>query len=208
MKKIAITQRLIKNKDYFEIREALDINYCKFMKACGFLPIIIPYEVNFKEYFKNIKLDGLILSGGNDLGVCNKNALSIKRDNFEKKLLKYCINFNIPVFGTCRGMQIIANFFKSTFKKIEGEVGTRDKLIFLKKSNFIKSLDYSKKVNSYHNFKIDRLGKDLISVAKNKRGVIKVIEHKRYKIFGQMWHCEREKKFLQNDIRIFQEFFK
>ena len=51
MKKIAITQRLIENTSYEEIREVLDINYAKFINEAGYLPIALPYKVNFIEYF-------------------------------------------------------------------------------------------------------------------------------------------------------------
>ena len=91
MKKIAITQRLIENESYYEIREALDINFSKFIKACGFLPIILPYNVDFKEYFKEFNIEGIVLTGGNDLNNFKENELSKKRDDFENRLIKFCI---------------------------------------------------------------------------------------------------------------------
>ena len=52
MKKIAVTQRLIINDSYFEIREALDINLCKLIRSCNLLPIPLPINVDFMDYFK------------------------------------------------------------------------------------------------------------------------------------------------------------
>jgi len=33
-------------------------------------------------------------------------------------------------------------------------------------------------------------------------GIVKAIEHKKYKIFGQMWHSEREKPFNKNEMKL------
>ena len=129
MKKIAITQRLIENETYYEVRETLDINYCKLVRACGFLPIVLPYETDFEEYFKELGVDGVLLTGGNDLDSCSSSNLSKKRDIYEKNLLEYCILNNIPVFGICRGMQLIAQYFGSSLKKVNGEVNTRHRQI-------------------------------------------------------------------------------
>jgi len=208
MKKIAITQRLIQNETYYEIREALDINYCKLLDSCGFMPIVLPYEVNFEKYFNKFEINGLMLTGGNDLNVFNKNELSKKRDDYEKKILKFCIKKKIPVFGTCRGMQLIADFFGSTFKKIDGEVNSKSNLKINKASIHAKLLSKFTTVNSYHNFSIDRISKNLLVSATNEKKIIKAIEHKTFKIFGQMWHAERENKIDHNDINLIKNFFK
>lgn len=209
MKKIAITQRLIVNNNYLEIRECLDINYPKLLKKCDLLPIVLPLEVNFHDYFKEISIDGVVITGGNDLYSCNPNQLSEQRDNFEKKLLKYCIQNNIPVFGICRGMQLIAEYFGSSLKKISVEVNTRHSLVINENSKYFHSLQKIKEVNSYHNFYIDNLGKDLLYSARHQNnGIIKAIEHKEYKIFGQMWHSEREEPFSIHELNLIKEFFK
>jgi gamma-glutamyl-gamma-aminobutyrate hydrolase PuuD len=67
MKKIAITQRIIENNSYYEIRECLDIKYAKMFKKLGFLPIVLPIEYDFKLYFQSIKIDGIFLTGGNEV---------------------------------------------------------------------------------------------------------------------------------------------
>lgn len=208
MKKIAITQRLIKNKNYKETREALDIKYCEMIHSCGFIPVILPYEINFKKYFENIGINGVILSSGNDLYIFNKNELSKKRDKFEKKLLKYCIESKIPVFGICRGMQLIADFFGSTFKRVSSEVKTKSNLVVNESSIYSKYLKKFDKVNSYHNFTIKNLNNSLIISSINERQVIKSIEHSKHKIFGQMWHSERELKFDKRNLNLIKNFFK
>lgn len=207
MKKIAVTQRLINNESYIEVREALDVKYSNLISECGFLPIVLPYEVDFRKYFSEINIDGVLLTGGNDLNCCNQNAISQRRDNYEKEILKYCITNDIPVFGICRGMQIIAEYFGSSFKKVENQVNVQYELTINEESRYKIYLERLMKVNSYHNFGIDKLSNELRVSAYNKDDIIKAIEHKEYRVFGQMWHSEREIPFIKNEIELIKEFF-
>ncbi len=207
MKRIALTQRLLLNQNYFEEREALDIKWGALFKKLNFLPIILPIQFDYKKYFNSIKIDGIILSGGNDLNIIHKNSLSFRRDRFEKKIINYAIKKNIPVFGMCRGMEIIADYFGANFKKVKGQVGIRHKLKVNKNSKYFKELKKISSVNSFHNYAIDNLPKNLIISATNEKGMIKAMEHDRYKIFGQMWHSERENLFDKNQINLIKKFF-
>lgn len=202
MKKIALTQRLILNEECNETREALDIRYCKLLKDCGYLPIVLPYEVNYTDYFENFEIEGLLLTGGNDLSTYNFNNLSKIRDDYETKILEYCIKKNIPILGICRGMQLIADYFGSNFIKCEGEIEKKQKLISMSNSKYHKYISKIESVNSYHNFAIDNLSNNLIISAVNENGIIKAIEHKKYNIFGQMWHSEREEEFSNKELEL------
>ena len=207
MKKIALTQRLLINENYFEMREALDVKWGGLFKKLNFLPIILPIDFEYKKYFHSIKIDGVILTGGNDLNVENKNYLSLKRDQFEKKIIRYAIKKKIPIFGTCRGMQIIADYFGAKFKKVKGQVAIRHKLNINVKSKYFKQLKKISTVNSFHDYAIDILPKNMIVSATNKKGMIKAIEHSKLKIFGQNWHSERENVFDKNQINLIKNFF-
>lgn len=208
MKVIAVTQRLILNQNYYEMREALDVKWGELFKKMNFVPIILPIEFEYKKYLNFLKIDGIILTGGNDLNSVNKNDMSLKRDNFEKKLINYAIKKNIPIFGMCRGMEVIAEFFGADFKKVKNQVGIRHALKVNKKSIYFSQLNKISTVNSFHNFAIDQMPLDLIVSAWSNNGIIKAIEHKKHKIFGQMWHSEREKIFDKNQINLIKNFFK
>lgn len=207
MRKIAVTQRIIENDSYIEIRESLDIRYSKLIFSCGYIPLILPYEVDFEKYFSIFDIDGILLTGGNDLNSCNNSKISQKRDIYEKRLLKYCIKNNIPVFGICRGMQLISEYFGSNFKKVQDQVNIKQTLYVNDNSKYKVYLERLDQVNSFHNFGIDDLSEELLISAYNKDGVIKAIEHKKYRIFGQMWHSEREKKFINNELKLIKDFF-
>lgn len=207
MKKIAITQRIIDHTGHNETRESLDINYCKLVYECGFLPIELPYEVNFKSYFMELNIEGVLLTGGNDLNVCNPNKLSKKRDEFEKKLISYCIEHSIPVFGICRGLQMIAHYFNSSFQVVENQIGTQHQLTVNQKSDYYEDLIKLDNVNSYHKYGIKELSSTLLCSASTESGIIKAIEHPQYKIFAHMWHPEREKPFNKMQINVIKKFF-
>ena len=67
MKKILISQRLISNQNYFEVREALDVKWGALFKKLNFLPVILPIEFGYKKYFETLKIDGIVLTGGGAL---------------------------------------------------------------------------------------------------------------------------------------------
>lgn len=203
MRKIAITQRLVENESYKEQRECLDIRWGKVFKKLDFLPIVLPYEYDFKHY----KFDGIILSGGNDLNWLNPNPLNKKRDKFEKKLITYAIKNNLPIFGICRGTQVIAEYFNSTFKKVNGQINTKDTLHVNKKSKYSHLLKKVKTINSYANYFIDDLGKDLIISATNQDNLIKIVEHKNKKILASMGHIERNKPLQKAELNLLKGFF-
>lgn len=207
MKKILITQRLANNESYFEQREMLDIAWGKLFKEVNLLPISLPYEYDFEKYFNEVEIDGVLLTGGNDLNSLNQNELSQKRDDFENKLIYYAIKNNIPVFGVCRGMQIITEYFGSNFKIVNGQVDTKHKLVVNGDSKYSDSLNSIEEVNSFHNYGIDNLSDEFIVSASCEKGLIKAIEHKKYKIFAQMWHSERVVPFNLNELNLIKVFF-
>ena len=93
MKKILVSQRILKNDSYYEIRESLDINWSFFLKKVGVLSIPISINNNLNDYFKYLKVSGILLTGGNNLYNNSKNILSKKRDDFELKLINESIQF-------------------------------------------------------------------------------------------------------------------
>jgi len=205
MKKIAVTQRLTENDTYFEQREALDINFGKLFEYLGLLMIPIPVESNFSKYFEELPIDGVLLTGGNDLSSQNKNGLSMKRDNFEKEILSYCIDNKIPIMGLCRGMQIIAEYFGCSLAPVKNHVGTRHKLKVNQESEYFHYLDNLDDVNSFHNYAVDNVTDDLIISARSEDDVIMAIEHKKHRIFAQMWHSERENPFNKKELELIKK---
>jgi putative glutamine amidotransferase len=207
MKKIGITQRLDSIKEYDEVRCSLDIKWEELLKTIDAIGISLPINFDF-NFLNDIDISGIILTGGNDLSSKSNDKLSSLRDKSENLYLKYALKKSLPVYGVCRGMQFLAEYFGSTLSEISNHVSCRHNITVIKESNFTSSLKKIKNVNSYHNFAIDQLGNDLEAIAIcNDDNTIEAIEHRKNKIFAQMWHPERENPFNKYNIEVFRDFF-
>lgn len=207
MKRVAITQRLVAVRNYSEIRTALDIRWTQLLLSIDLIPIPVPFDLNL-NLFADLEISGIILTGGNDLSLYSDDELSILRDNHERSCIDFAIKNSMPVFGVCRGMQIIAEYFGSTFVKVEHHVATKHKLDVIGNSTFNYLLKKIFSVNSYHNYAIDKLGEGLekVAIAPDDQ-VMESIEHSKYKIFAQMWHPERDNPFNAVNLDLMHSFF-
>jgi N5-(cytidine 5'-diphosphoramidyl)-L-glutamine hydrolase len=208
MKRIAITLRLIENSEYYELREALDVQWAKLFKELNFIPIFLPYEYSFKKILNEMKVDGIILTGGNDLNLINSNEISQKRDNFELSLIQYSLENRIPLMGFCRGMQIIAYYFGASLYPISAHINIDHRLSVNMNSKYVNYLKVLEKVNSYHRYGIKNvnLNEILVSAVAETDSSIEVIEHHKYPIMGCLFHPERG-EFISSEIALIQAFF-
>ena len=207
MKIIGITQRVFNHHEYKETREALDINWSRYIYELGFIPLILPININPNEYFKHFKIDGLLLSGGNDTYSKSNNELSKKRDEFEFSIINYSLNNSLPILGVCRGMLLINEFFNGDIEKINNHVAVNHCVTSSSKSKYHTLIKSIKNVNSFHNYSINKLGDDLTISAVDNFENIEAIEHKKHKIFGQMWHPERKSSFEKEQNELIKYFF-
>ena len=201
MKKIIVTQRIdiIENRN--ETRESVDIKLLELCIKIGTMPIsvssIVSNKYDLNIYLQNLSFDGIILSGGNDVGSF------IKRDDFENKLLELSILKKIPIFGICRGLQIINNYEKGYLTKIDNHCKTRHLI-------FGESGISSREVNSFHNYGITKetLGNNLQPIAFAPDGTIEAVKHLIYPWMAFMWHPEREIEFNHNDLEVISSHIK
>lgn len=197
MKNILLTQRIIRTKKSF--RDAAEKDLINYLLNLDCFSYLVPnsYIKNKKKlnlWLANINCNGIVLSGGNDLGEYPE------RDNLEKFLIKYSIKNSIPVLGICRGAQIIAKFFGNKINKVEGHIGSHK----LKLSeNFL----INKSVNSFHNYGILKLNNSFKILARSKNdNTIEAFHHRNKKIIGIMWHPERFKKRRKDQEKFIKKF--
>jgi len=197
--RIGISLRVVHSNTYPETRDALSHDWALFLENIGMIPIFIPNNLsNLELFLDQIQIDGLILSGGDNIG-----DYPI-RDLTEKKILDYGIANNIPIFGVCRGMQLINTYFGGSLKIDEKKlhVGKKHIVNILdKKLTFLLDTN-SLIVNSYHNNIItkDLLGDDLESTSIVDDDTVESFKHKIHKIFAVMWHPERENNILNKKL--------
>jgi N5-(cytidine 5'-diphosphoramidyl)-L-glutamine hydrolase len=205
MKTILITQRVHIIPSYQERRDCLDQRWFDFLSKISCYPILVPNNSDILQLIlNNNKIDGVILTGGNNLVSYGGDAP--ERDHIENILINYSVNNKIPIIGVCRGMQMIQNYFKVNLERIENHVATKFLLKAKHKSQHTEYLKSLKKVNSYCNYGSFTTSNELDIVATNKHKTIFAIEHTNLPIWGQMWHPERENPFNINEINFFKNF--
>ena len=180
---------------YIDFIDHYWINYFKFKKISFYsIPNISTYKYNFSKNF--IKL--IILPGGNDL--YSKNKMSKTRLKVEFELIKYGLKNDIPILGICRGMQVINLFFKGKQKKIIGHMKSKHQ-IFFKKKFFTKT---KMSVNSFHNFciPIKNMSRKFSVIALDQDNNVEIFKHKKKKIYGFMWHPERNRNYKELNMII------
>lgn len=149
--------------------------------------------------FNEKKLNLIVSQGGNDLKKFSNKKKDKIRHNFEQYYLNYSIKNKIKYIGICYGAQFIANYFKS--KLIKKKNHTRK----IHRINFISS-EKSVMVNSFHNFSVIKLGKNLKKIAYSDDGSIEAFKHNKLKLLGIMWHPERYKKIKKFDVEFVKKY--
>jgi putative glutamine amidotransferase len=184
------------------------------------LPLLIPeLSKDMLEIFLK-QCDGVIFQGGSDLSPLSygKDFLDKEkwpgdhfRDLYEFKILDYCVKHKIPIFGICRGLQLINAYFKGTLHqdlstntktKVEHRCASKyDNLHHSVKleNNLLKEI-YKKdiiEVNSIHHQGIDKLGHGLIKEAScpddNLIEAFTYENMKEHYILAVQWHPEFSK---------------
>lgn len=201
MKKIAISLRVASIGEYKEKRDSISHDWLELFNKLDIFPVLIPNLIqNLELFLDEMKIEGIILSGGDNIGEDEM------RDNVEKKIIAYGMEKNLPIIGICRGMQVLNLNFNGRvrFNEAIDHAGKKHEIL----------LDEERiMINSYHNNLIkseDELGDDLksIAIASNDK-TIEGFKHEKLPIFGIMWHPEREKtnfhynlisSFLKNEF--------
>lgn len=192
---IGITQRLARQESYKELREILAVEWGELFERefKGFLPLPLCFGLDFSHY--ESALSAVILSGGNDLSTFNNTQENKIRDEYERQILVRCVDLKLPVLAICRGAQLMAHFFDSKLEKRENHIGSH--LVRDKQDNKFS-------VNSFHNYAILKLGKDLECLAKAQDETIEAFKHKNLPFYALMWHIERENGL--NNVAVLEAF--
>lgn len=193
----------------------------------GGIPLCFPaFDAKLVE-----KIDGLLLTGGFDIdpkyfGEQPHPLIGIvteKRDAVEMQLVKSCLEKNIPIFGICRGIQLLNVYFGGTLyqhidaqfkttiqhQQKEGRTKATHEVIVEKDSKLFSILEReSLLVNSLHHQGIRLIGKGLKAVAKAEDGLIEAVELEQYPFcIAVQWHPEELAKVGDiPSIKLFQAF--
>ncbi len=204
MKRIGITLRVEVITSYNERRDCIDQNWVKLMLELGLLPILLPNIADpklFNEYIQLMSLDGVVLTGGNDLEWTQSEKAASERDQFEAALIKHCIEHEKPVLGVCRGMQMLNVYLGGTLKRTDQHV----------RANHLVRFEGGRKfnVNSYHDWGIppEMLANCLMPIGYSSDDMVELFKHQNLPITGMMWHPERSNQDHAIGVDIIRETF-
>ena len=190
--KIGVSLRIVNAQNYEEERDALSHDWTSLLEDLGFISVHIPNTLkNLDSFLDEMNLDGIVLSGGDNIGE-NK-----KRDETENKILNYALEKKIPIIGVCRGMQLINKYFGGKLSIDNSTIHLAEKHnVDITHENF-RTLFSSESfpVNTYHQnmIQVEGMGNGLKPFAIFcKDGSIEGFFHEEFYIIGVMWHPERE----------------
>ena len=187
-------------------------NFPNYVKALDFCGAVIERE-------RPEGCDALLLPGGGDVdpalyGQENiaSDRIDDERDRRESELFRLFLQRGLPIFGVCRGCQLINVLLGGTLHQdIPGHRqdgndelrhGSRTVdplLLSLYGERFV--------VNSTHHQAIDRLGEGLRAVQWADDGTVEAVRHETLPIFAVQWHPERHHEPIEG-WRLFEALYR
>jgi putative glutamine amidotransferase len=193
-----------------------DLDYVAGVVGAGGAPVVLPPIAEAAEEMVR-GIDGLLLSGGSDLDpgyygeepLPELDVIIPERDAFEMACLGHALERGVPVFGICRGLQVLNVALGGTLYQDlpsqleEGSIAHRQHMPKWQwthevevdtGSEVAKIMETTElRVNSYHHQAIKDLAEPLVAVARATDGVIEAVESgdlsERW-LVGVQWHAE------------------
>ena len=202
--------------NYGDNNSKLAENYYKSVVAVGGVPVIIPVTDDLATIEAIVgRLDGILLSGGGDMHPRYYNEEPIPengtpdelRDRYDVALIKSAVEYQLPVLGICRGMQVLNTVFGgSLYQDINVQYADKQPMCHSQNeersvttqtaSVVTDSLLYSivncntLPINSIHHQAVKRIADGFRAVAFADDGICEAIESLYYPILGVQWHPE------------------
>ncbi len=194
MRPILVSQRVDVCRDRQERRDVLDQRLCRFLGACGCLPVPVPNAAALVPgLWEAVQPQGVLLSGGNDLLALGGDVP--EREAAETLLIELAARHGKPVFGICHGLQLLAHLGGATLSAMGGHVASRHELTGA----------VCREVNSYHQWGIQALGADWEALARARDESVEYACCRSMLQGGIMWHPEREEPFVPEDMALVRE---
>lgn len=159
--------------------------------------------------------DGLLLTGGEDINPAllgeEKLNDSVRwddtRDEFELKLFKEFYDRGKPIFGICRGFQVInvalgGGLYQDLVEQmgvVHMNIDIRHRITVREGSLLGRLFGSEFRVNSTHHQAVRELGEGLVPTAWSVEGICEAFEHQSRPIFGTQFHPERLTNIMWDD---------
>ena len=195
----------------------IEHSYVISILQAGAIPVLLPVHNDIETLRKTIEtLDGLMLTGGGDINPLYGNeeplpplgSIDAARDQFDFTLVKLAADRQIPIFGICRGHQIINMAFGGTnyqdiysqheqqllkhSQSISREFGSHT--VNIVNNTILHSVlgTDSLIVNSYHHQAVKDVAPGFRVSATSPDGIVEAMEGMPgHRIFSVQWHPEK-----------------
>ena len=223
---IGISSRLLMKDRKFFTNET----YIKAVEAAGGIPLQLPILTEDTAGRLASVIDGLIVPGGSDVaplsygeepvpavgGTCRRN------DRVEYALIREMERQHKPVFGICRGIQVINTCYGGTLiQDIPSQTGSR--LAHHQDQNSRGEMTHTVEVragthladivgagrlevNSYHHQSVGRLAEGFAVTAVAPDGIVEGIENEDGSILAIQWHPESLHELDEHHAALFRAF--
>ncbi len=190
----------------------------RFLSRPGVMPILLP-DLPWEELEQYlVEMDGFVFQGGADIAPQTYGDQPIEngrwpgdphRDQYELKIMDWAFRNQKPIFGICRGFQLMNVYFGGKmYQDLVLETGTKTEHRNAEKydrifhdvvctENSLLEKIYGKKqftVNTVHHQGVKVLGKELIVDAHSPTdGIIEAFHHQnsdQHLVMGVQWHPE------------------
>lgn len=207
--------------------------YYKALMKAGGLPLILPLtgDKSTLEKFFDI-CDGFLLCGGPDLdakhfgeeNMSYNGEISPIRDEMEIYIVRKAMELNVPVFGICRGMQVMnVAMGGSLYQDIFSQIKDRDVIkhsqsapkwyptheIYIERGSRIWNIYMKAKVgtNSFHHQAVKNVAPGFIATSRTSDDVIESIECEDHPFaVGVQWHPELMWEKDDSHLELFRDF--
>ncbi len=195
-----------------------DFDYVEGVAQAGGIPFVLPPAIRHEDAAEVVgNLDGLLLSGGSDLHpsyygeepIPELDVTIPERDELEMALLEYALGKEIPIFGICRGMQVLnvalgGTLYQDLPAQVEPDLvlhrQTTPKWQPTHEVEFYPRTRAAEiagnrvvKVNSYHHQAIKELSDELVVSGCSSDGLVEAAESRDFSgqwIVAVQWHAE------------------
>ena len=215
-----------------EGRLEIDNNYLQYIENAGAEAVVLPYPAESVTEGAIAKCQGFLFLGGADIDPARYGEAASPmlgetipdRDAYDFAMFYRIFDTGKPIFGICRGMQMIncalgGTLYQDAPSQHPG-IGThRNDDETVNTFHTVKTLPGSRiealfgpelQTNSYHHQAIQNLAPGLIATAKADDGIIEAIEHESRPILAVQFHPERligeEQPECANMLPLFRHF--
>jgi putative glutamine amidotransferase len=190
--------------------------YALAVEKAGGLPVLLPYRTDIATVGDYLdRLDGVLLSGGNDLDPSAYGAswhpravrIDPARQAFESALLTEIERRRMPVLGVCLGSQLMNVHRGGTLHQFLPDIAREPMLehrkvgteilrhpVAIDRDSILHSVVGvdALSVNTYHKQAVDKPGRGLKVTARAPDGVVEAFEDPNLPLFlAVQWHPER-----------------